>query len=96
MMKKTEILTFRDWENLKSEISNSLFKEKIKVYGVIYGANETKENYLPRIQKIKQTINKWNKIYFNLFEKVIILKTYILSILQYTMIFSEIPLVYIN
>ena len=93
---KTEILTFGDWENLKLETSKSIFKEKIKVYGVFFGANENKENYLPRIQKIKQTINKWNKIYFNLFEKVIILKTYIFSILQYTMIFSEIPIIYIN
>ena len=93
---KTEILTFGNWENLKLETSKSLFKEKIKVYGVIFGANEIKENYLPKIQKKKQTINKWNKIYFDLFEKVIILKTYIFSILQYTMIFSEIPLVYIN
>ena len=91
---KTEILTFGDWENLKLETSKSIFKKK--VYGVIFGANEIKENYLPRIQKIKQTINKWNKIYFNLFEKVIILKTYIFSILQYAKIFSEIPLIYIN
>ena len=93
---KTEILTFGDWENIKLETSKSIFKEKIKVYGVFFGANENKENYLPRIQKIKQTINKWNKIYFNLFEKVIILKTYIFCILQYTMIFSEIPIIYIN
>ena len=63
---------------------------------MIFGANEIKENYLPKIQKIKQTINKWNKIHFNLLEKVIIPKTYIFSILQNTMIFSEIPLVYIN
>ena len=48
---KTEILTFGDWENLKLETSKSLFKEKIKVYGVIFGANEIKENYLPKIQK---------------------------------------------
>ena len=94
--KKTEILTFGEWENLKLETSKSLFKVKIKVYGIIFGANEIKENYLPKIQKIKQTINKWIKIYSNLFEKVIIFKIYIFSILQYTMIFSEIPLVYIN
>ena len=80
-------------EILKLETSKSLFK---KNYGVIFGENEIKENYLPKIQKIKQTINKWKKIYFNLFEKVIILKTYIFRILQYTMIFSEIPLVFIN
>ena len=84
---KPEILTFGEWENLKLETSKSPFKEKIKVYRVIFGANETKENYLPKIQKIKQTINKWNKIHFNILKKVIILKTYIFSILQYTMIF---------
>ena len=50
---KTEILTFGDWENLKLETSKSIFKEKINVYGVIFGANEIKENYLPRIQKNK-------------------------------------------
>ena len=58
--------------------------------------NEIKENYDPKIRKIKQVINKWNNCYFNLFEKVIIIKTYIVSLLQYTMILTDLPTDYIK
>ena len=93
---KTEILTFGNWEDLKEITPANLFKDKIKVYGIIFGKNEIKENYEPKIQKIKQVINKWNNCYFNLFEKVIIIKTYIFSLLQYTMIFTDLPIDYIK
>ena len=36
------------------------------------------------------------QLQFNLFEKVIIIKTYIFSLLQYTMIFSGLPTDYIK
>ena len=93
---KTEILTFGNWEDLKEITPANLFKDKIKVYGIIFGKNEIKENCDPKIQKIKQVINKWNNCYFNLFEKVIIIKTYIFSLLQYTMIFTDLPTDYIK
>ena len=93
---KTEIFTFGNWGDLKEISPANLFKDKIKVYGIIFGKNEIKENYDPKIQKIKQVINKWNNCYFNLFEKVIIIKTYIFSLLQYTMIFTDLPTDYIK
>ena len=77
---KTEILAFGNWDQLKMQISDALFKTNIKVYGIIYGENEIKENYEPKIQKIKQRTHKWNKHHFNILERIIILKTYIFSL----------------
>ena len=88
---KTEILAFGNWDQLKMQISDALFKTNIKVYGIIYGENEIKENFEPKIQKIKQRTHKWNKHHFNILERIIILKTYIFSLLQYTMLFIELP-----
>ena len=73
------------------QISDTLFKTNIKVYGIIYGENEIKENYEPKIQKIKQRTHKWNEHHFNILEKIIILKTYIFSLLQHTMLIIELP-----
>ena len=87
---KTEILTLGNCNDLKDSISKTLFKDKIKVYGIIFGENEIQENLDLKIQKLKQAANKWNKPYFNIFEKTIIIKTYLLSLLQYTMMFIEI------
>ena len=50
---KTEILAFGNWDQLKMQISDTLFKPNIKVYGIIYRENEIKENYEPKIQKKK-------------------------------------------
>ena len=55
-----------------------------------------KKIMIPKFKKIKQDIYKWNNCYFNLFEKVIIIKTYIFSLLQYTMIFIDSPTDYIK
>ena len=87
---KTEILTLGNCNDLKDSISKTLFKDTIKVYGIIFGENEIQENLDLKIQKLKQAANKWNKPYFNIFEKTIIIKTYLLSLLQYTMMFIEI------
>ena len=40
-----------------------MFKPNIKVYGIIYGENEIKENYKQKIQKIKQRTHKWKQSY---------------------------------
>ena len=40
---KTEILAYGNWDHLKTQISDKLFKTNIKVYGIIYGENEIKE-----------------------------------------------------
>ena len=88
---KTEILTLGNCNDLKHSISKTLFKDKIKVYGIKFGENEIQENLDPKIQKLKQAANKWNKPYFDIFEKkTIIVKTYLLSLLQYTMMLIEI------
>ena len=58
------------------QISDTLFKPNIKVYGIIYGENEVKENYEPNIQKLKQRTHKRNKQHFNILVIIIILKTY--------------------
>ena len=88
---KTKILAFGNWDQLKMQISDTLFKTNIKVYGIIYGESEMKENYEPKIQNIKQRKHKWNKHHFSILEKIIILKTYIFSLLQYTLLFIELP-----
>ena len=38
------MLTLCNWDNLNESISETLFKTKIKVYGIIFGENETQEN----------------------------------------------------
>ena len=52
------LLTFENWEDLKETTPANLFKDKIRVNGIIFGKNEIKENYDPKIQNIKQVINK--------------------------------------
>ena len=94
---KTEILTFGNWDDLKESNPENLFKNKIKVYGVIFGENEIQENLEFKILKMKQAGNKWSKPYFNIFEKtIIIIKTYILSLIQYAMYFVEIQPEYLK
>ena len=36
---KTDILTFGNWEDLKEITPANLFKDKIQVYGIIFGKN---------------------------------------------------------
>ena len=48
------------------------------------------------INKIDKTLNKWKNVNADLFEKVIILKTYVISKIQYVQKVIEIPNVYIK
>ena len=61
------------------QISDTLFKPNVKVYGIIYRENEIKENHEPKIRKNKQRTHKWHKQHFNMIERIIILKTSILA-----------------
>ena len=88
---KIEILAFGNWDQLKMQISDILFKPNINVYGITYGENEIKENYEPKILKEKQRTHKWNKQHFSILKRIIFLNTYILSLLQYTMPVIELP-----
>ena len=45
---------------------------------------------------MKQAVNKWSNSYFNIFEKTKIIKTYILSLIQYAMYFVEIQPEYLK
>ena len=78
---KTEILKFGNFQNLPEEY----VKDHIKVLGIYLGKNDLNLNFRNRLEKLEKTIQKWTKFKLNIFTKTIILKTYIISILQYYM-----------
>ena len=78
---KTEILKFGNFQNLPEQY----VKDHIKVLGIYLGKNDLNLNFRNRLEKLEKTIQKWTKFKLNIFTKTIILKTYIISILQYYM-----------
>ena len=76
---KTEILKFGNFESLSEEY----VKKDVKILGCFFGENDLKLNFNKNIEKMKNTIQKWEHMKLNLIAKNVIIKTYILSILQY-------------
>ena len=64
-------------------ILNNDIRESIKIYGIVYGKDSIRKNIKDLMNKIDKTLNKWKNVNADLFEKVIIIKTYVVSKIQY-------------
>ena len=80
--------------NIQS-ISNIAFKSKLKILGIIFSnrllASNNEENWIGRINKIKELISKWTKRNLSISGKLCIIKTYLVSQLVYIMQSLAIP-----
>ena len=54
-----------------------------------------KENYIAKIDKIQDTINNWAHYPINIIERIIITKTYILSLFHNNMVTHDMSNIYI-
>ena len=82
-------------KKLDSNLNNNI-KESIKIYGIVYGKDSIRKNMEDLMNKIDKTLNKWKNVNADLFEKVIILKTYVISKIQFVQKIIEIPNEYIK
>ena len=73
------------------QFSENNIKQSIKIYGIVYGKDAIRENTKNLMIKIDKTLNKWKHVKADLFEKVIILKTYVISKIQYVQKIIELP-----
>ena len=73
------------------QFSENNIKQSIKIYGIVYGKDAIRENTENLMIKIDKTLNKWKNVKADLFEKVIILKTYVISKIQYVQKIIELP-----
>ena len=81
---KFEILKLGNWNLTNYDIPKQSVKENIKIVGIYFGNNVQEKNYRLKIDKIKNRIKDWS-VPYNLYNKAIIIKTYLLSIIMYTM-----------
>ena len=88
---KTEILCLGNFEvNPKKYI-----KDTIKVLGCFFGKDEHK-NFQNALEKMEKIIQNWKFLKVNIFERVGMLKTYVISILQYVMRAFSLPKNYVK
>ena len=92
---KCGLLKIGKWEKIETYFPNNLVKDNIKIFGIVFGKNNEKENIIKVINEIKIILDKWKYYKLNLIEKVIIIKTYALSKIQYLINIIEIPKKYI-
>ena len=88
---KCGLLKIGKWEKIETYFPNNLVKDNIKIFGIVFGKNNEKENIIIVINEIKIILDKWKYYKLNLTEKVIIIKTYALSKIQYLINIIEIP-----
>ena len=93
---KLQILIVGENEHDFKVIPKDYIKDNIKIYGVIFGKDYIEQNLNKLVLEIGQIINKWNTINLNIIEKVIVIKTYIISKIQYIQQVIEIPNYYID
>lgn len=93
---KCGILKIGKWEKIEINLPNNLIKDNIKIFGIYFGKNNEKENIVKIINEIKIILDKWKYYKLNLIEKIIIIKTYALSKIQYLINIIEIPKKYIT
>ena len=77
-MEKTEVLKYGNFE----AIPKIYIKETIKVLGCYFGKNET-QNFHNAFTKMDKIIKNWKFLKLNTLEKILMLKTYVISILQF-------------
>ena len=85
-MDETEVLVNGYFE----VIPKCYIKDTIKVLGCFFGNDET-QNFLNAYKKMKQIIQNWKFLKLNILERIQMLKTYVISILQYPMRAFNLP-----
>ena len=93
---KLQILIIGENNKPLDQLPLKYVKENIKIYGVYFGKNYIEENMNKLLLEITQIIEKWKNVKLNLVEKVIVIKTYIISKIQYLQRVIEIPKFYID
>ena len=88
---KTEILCLGNFE----AIPKRYIKDTIKVLGCFFGKGEHK-NFQNALEKMEKIIQNWKFLKVNIFERVTMLKTYVISILQYVMRAFSLPNNYVK
>ena len=76
---KTEIFNPDNIEGLPTKDQ----KDTIKIFGYYFGKNAIQLSFNESFNKMQNTIFKWENAKLNLFNKVIVIKTFIISQLQY-------------
>ena len=72
-------------------IPKKLIKHSIKVLGCYFGDQDNTQNYKIKLQKMETTINKWKYFKMNLCERILFLKMYVISLVQYQIKAFAIP-----
>ena len=85
--KKTKAMKLSKYPTRSTEEANIQFVDKIAILGITFcnskPAIELEENWGPRIDSIERTLNLWAKRDLSIIGKIIILKTFALSKLNY-------------
>ena len=93
---KLQILIIGENNKPLDQLPQKYVKENIKIYGVYFGKKYIEENLNKLLLDIAQKIEKWKNVKLNLVEKVIVIKTYIISKIQYLQRIIEIPKFYFD
>ena len=72
-------------------IPKKLIKHSIKVLWCYFGDQDNTQNYKIKLQKMETTINKWKYFKINLCERILFLKMYVISLVQYQIKAFAIP-----
>lgn len=91
---KTQILLINKPKvKINDDIDIKLIKKNVKVLGVIYGENQ-EENFKNVKSKIIQQIKIWQAIPLNMYQKRMVINTYIASKLWYLLKIIKLPIAY--
>ena len=85
-MDKTEVLQ----NGIFEVIPKCYVKDTIKVLGCFFGKDET-QNFQNAYIKMKQIIQNWKFLKLDILERILMLKTHVISILQYSMRAFDLP-----
>ena len=88
-MDKTEVITFGNFDT----IPHCYIKSNIKVLGCYFG-NDENQNFRQALGKMERIIKNWKFLKLNVYDKTLMLKTYVISILQYCMRAFPLPKLY--
>lgn len=81
---KSEVLLLGQRRVTTNNLYGLPLKENIKILGIIFDCNgPTKQNWTRKIEEIKQSIKKLEKVSSNMFERIQISKCHLLSKIQY-------------
>ena len=72
-------------------IPKKIIKKSIKVLGCYFGDNANNLNYRIKLEKMEAKVDKWNFLKLNIYERILFLKTYVTSIVQYQIKVFTIP-----